>query len=570
MGQAVAIMKVQKHTGRIARKGKRNKRSTLTPADNSVFKAVSLSHSESQVSVNALMVAVVLGLYSWLIYLTSSGEIWWWADVINNVRIFALDDAYRFFIIKGAWTSPDLYNWSYVLPVPLVMDGLFASLSRGSLVFVRLCHAMVMIAGFILLYKTSIAVGVNRIGALLGIAVLAFMPLFVFVSISMYGESWLAIAVSLMLYGLATGRRWVFIVATAITPLIRPEGIYFVAPAAVWLLLRRDFKGFFVLILPGLVYAAWLLLSLDRIEDYVVWRREMRYLLSVMMDFELSTMREPLGFFKTYSLLWLLPAGAAFVIENRLRALWPVWVGGLLWVLFLSVSTWLKVAEYEERYLVSVLPIVTVAWSVFICWAYYRMRDYLNRRNARLVVMAGFALIIGEHLLQMMPLKEYVKEVFREGGPSYAFADGFLRSKEGHASNRNATADLVHFLCNETVRSSIDTVLVSSKGAEVFYVLDPKKLSRHITTAYMPSGRIADELMGEGQSIFAMHPGGRQYAHYQLGQPDLSAEHLALYIGTLPSRFKPGWVFGQFRVYLVTYKANATMNAGATDPVTAQ
>jgi len=559
-------MKVQKDTRRTTRKTQKNKLSTTSLADDAAPKSAPLSPSESQVAANALMVAVALSLYSWLIYLTSSGEVWWWVDVINNVRIFALDDAYRFFIIKGAWTSPDLYNWSYVLPVPLVMDGLLASLSGGSLVFVRLCHAMVMIAGFILLYKTSIELGVNRAGALLGIAVLAFMPLFVFVSISLYGESWLAIAVSLMLYGLATGRRWVFIVATAITPLIRPEGIYFVAPAAVYLLLKRDFKGLFVLILPGLVYAAWLLLSLDRIEDYVVWRREMRYLLSVMMDFELSTMREPLGFLKTYSLLWLLPAFAAFVIDNRLRALWPVWVGGLLWGLFLSVSTWLKAAEYEERYLVSVLPIIAVAWSVFIGWAYCKIRHYISGRTAGLVVMAGFALIIGEHLMQMTPLKEYVKERFSDGGPSYAFADGFLRLKEGHASNRNATADLVHFLCNETVRTSIDTVLVSSKGAEVFYALDPKKLSRHITTAYMPSGRIADELMGEGQSIFAMHPGGRQYAHYQLGQPDLSAEHLALYIGTLPPRFKPGWVFGQFRVYLITYKANATMNAGVTVP----
>lgn len=468
----------------------------------------------------AVLVALALALlYGWLVYLSSAGSVWWWVDVIDHVRVFGLDDAYRYFLAKGAWTDIDLYNWNYILPLPLAADGVLASVSGDSLVFLRAAHALALLASLAVVHRALLALRVEAWIALLSVLILGLVPLYFFVGISFYGEAWLAVVVSVMVFALATERRRFFLVAASLMPLVRPEGVYFLAPIAAWLALRRDVRGLALLVWPGVAYGLWLLASLDRPSDYVVWRKEMRDLLSVMMDFQLSSLRDPLGFFSTYSLLWLLPALAGLALPGRVRALWPVWAGGVLWGVFVALSTWLKIAENEQRYMVSVLPLLAVGWANSADQLY----RFAGRNGQAILGRVALGLLamtaVAGNLMQTTPLEEYLSTLVARGHVSYTLADGFLRQTEGHAANRQAAADLLHFIGNESHRTAIDTVLVASDGADVFYSLDPKQLGRHITVAYMPSGGYAATLMEAGKPIFAMFPDGRRYARYRLGLP---------------------------------------------------
>src|SRR5690554_6601311 len=218
--------------------------------------------------------------YIFLAWLSSGGENWWVIDLIDGQNVFYGDDAYRFFLTRSVWVTPDLFKYNFVLPGQLLLDGVITWLVNGEIYFARISHALVGAGTLTFLYLTGRALALEQKYIVLAIAILGFMPRFAIMNLSFYGEVWLAffLSISLLLY---VRQKWMLLAAVAAwLPLMRPEGIFFLGPLALFFLANRRFKEFFLLIAPGFVFFIYLNLSFDNLVDYHYWRIELRRILS--------------------------------------------------------------------------------------------------------------------------------------------------------------------------------------------------------------------------------------------------------------------------------------------------
>ena len=140
---------------------------------------------------------VFLGLLALLLVsvpiITSGSDSWLQIDWIDGVKLFSIDDAYRYFIAKNAFQLPSVFLWNYVLPAGLLFDATVAELSSGSLMVMRLSHAAVGILTLAVIARASLRSGCGPVLALASILIVGLMPLYVILSSSFYGEGLFAL-----------------------------------------------------------------------------------------------------------------------------------------------------------------------------------------------------------------------------------------------------------------------------------------------------------------------------------------------------------------------------------------
>lgn len=515
-------------------------------------------NAPSGTAISALLLCVFLFLYFPLSYLSSSTEYWWALDSIHSIRIFFLDDAYRYFSIRQAVHSLSVPAWSYLLPGQILFDGILIRIFDANLVLVRVAHAALAIVALRFLWVAMIRQGIGQAESLMSLLVLSLMPLFIFVMLSFYGEAWLALSVIAMLYGLSAHNYLVLSLAAGLAPLFRPEGIMYVPFVLLYLLRVRQFKCAALLVVPGFIYALHVLVSLNSLQDYVLWRFEMRKLYGrVMMDGQFLFIRDPFGYMQTYSFFWLPIAVAAAFCLPVCRGWWPVLGGGGLFLLYTTLNVILGTGEYEARYLVSVLPILAVCWAAALSWLRHIVMHRLGNLSALTVTLVVPLWVISSHVLQSDILREYVVSILTASpdGRSSLY-EHVPRARPGVVSSLEDAANVVHILTSPEVPAKIDRVLISTSSYDVFYRLDPARIRQDVIVAFSPSGEAIFNLIREGEPLFSTFPQGRQYEHLFIQPPDLHDQKLLLYFGELPMAFSPGWIFDLRKVYLLSYRKN--------------
>ena len=185
-----------------------------------------------------LIFASLSALYLLLAALVSGDGGWWIIDYVDGQNVFYGDDAYRFFLARSAWTTPELYAYNFVLPGQLVLDGAIVSLAGGDLFLSRCVHAVVGAATVAMLYLTAKRLGCSPSIAFCAVMLVALLPRYAMMSLSFYGELWLALFIVLALYFyLRAGYARMAVLASWL-PLLRPEGIFFIVP--IWIFLVRE------------------------------------------------------------------------------------------------------------------------------------------------------------------------------------------------------------------------------------------------------------------------------------------------------------------------------------------
>lgn len=489
-----------------------------------------------------------LSLYIILAWLTSAGQNWWLIDFVDGQNVFYGDDAYRFFLSRSAWINPELYTYNFVLPGALFLDGVITFLVSGDLFLARCIHAMVGSGALALIWGVGVRLGISRYALLPGVVVLGLIPRYALMSLSFYGEVWLGFFLVLSLW-LYLGRHfWLLALVAGWLPLLRPEGIFFLGPVWMAMLLKRRWKEAIVLVLPGVLYFVYLNISLPSLADYMLWRTELRRILD-----KLVLNRSKWQIIFTYSWLFFVPGllgatlvafrgGAAFVL------------GGLLWLVWLQFSVLIEVATYESRYTYVLLPLMALSWSCFFDYVCSHRAKWISLNIARVTPCVVALAIVLLHFAQM----DRIKIALHKYGVSGLFYRVVqwewdeiyeVYSPEFHVAWRTQIDRIISMLEED---QGIDKLVIYD--SVLYYGLDPYEIPDYVTVGFPSSGYMVFHLLLDGQ-VFIQHPGGRMFSYLNYGVPDFRRhEKRALCVDIMPLKNYPySWRELRYELYLFSY-----------------
>lgn len=511
----------------------------------------------------------VLLFYAALAWLVSGGEAWWLLDLMEGYNVFYGDDAYRFFLAKSAFSNPELYTYNFILPGALVLDGVLAWIFSGDLFLMRVAHGAVTTAALFCLWRTGRHLGVSPGLMLLTVLILVLHPRFSFTALSFYGEVWLGAAVCFLLW-LFVQKRLIGVAAIAgLLPLLRPEGIYIVITLAIYYSWERMWRPLALIVLPGCLYTLYLLYTLyPDISLYWQWRVDLRIILN-----RIVAPIEGQWLHKGYSFLFLLPALAGF-LHRPTRALWPILLGMLVWILYLFVLVAFGFSGYEERYAYGALPVLACLWASFFAWFLGMFKQTRPGYYAAGAVVTAVALFsIMAHVQLILPVRHAIAEHGAYQTASWLASGQLNKVFRSHdpdsLSSRKEMANMIYDLLDQD--EGIDTLVIYD--VFLYYYLDPARLPPGLVVGYPATNNVAFQLLMNGQ-VFIIHPGDRMYRYLDFGEPDFRpGERRVLYVDMMPIRGYPHtWRFDSLptSLYLFSYRASdaPSLDINAREPIT--
>ena len=513
----------------------------------------SLGHNRSAlmsaviIYMGLALLAMVAVAYVWLAKVTTLDNQWMVLDMLEAIKLFGVDDAYRFYIAKAAGVQPGIFSWNYALPVGVVLDNLTATLFGNNLFLMRCFHIFPAFMTLWFVYQTGEKLGVSRGVNVFSLLVLACMPLYALVFLSFYGESWLAFFFSATMCAFAFKRFLLCAAIASLLPLIRAEGFFLIIFLALFFLKERQWKCFIVLGLPGGFYFLWLLYSLDSLADYFTWRLTLRKAMNVEF-YEAYFVNNT---FSSFNLMWIGPALLVFWF-TRFRRLWPIWGGAMVWLTWLSVTLAQKYTYYEARYLLSILPVISVAFAYALTALGKTAVFSKTRTGLNFLIGVLIFLIISEHFFQVDALRaKYAGgERWPVNGPR-PIVNKFWRFSQEEMQAPKETARVLYGLL---ARYPLVDALVINKS-DIFYYLDPRRIPPGVTVSFSNDRDYMALIYFKGY-FFTMHPGGKQYSIYRFRTWADKNKRAALYVGQLRCKgCVPVYKFNeQYQVYLFWYE----------------
>ena len=498
----------------------------------------------------ALLACVVI--YFLLAWKASAAETRWQLDVIDGITVFYGDDAYRYFLARSAWIDPDIALQGFVLPAALFLDGVLATLVDNSLLLMRSAHAVISLFSIWLLYLAGRQLKVPAAIMLPSSLILALMPFYGYVSLSFYGEFWLAAAVSIALWAMLSRRIGLFVCLISVMPLLRQEGIYFLIMGTVFLAIERKRWPFLMAYIPGGVYFLVLLFSENGLQGSFYWRAELRQFLN-MIEFS----NNPLAMLNTYNNIWLF-GGAVGLLLKPARPVWPFSVAACLWLSVVFFVVYFKLGDYEPRYTVPALPLIALGWGVLLAWLGTKLKGVISERILTPALIGLCAFVLLENLLQLHAVNQVVA-YYRSHSELPDFRDAsvqdvlFLPRKPEEVEDAVFMADFAAHLVQENPR--INALVVSD--VFLFYFLDAESLGADVNVAFSATyWPFSKRLLGD--ELMAVFPGGRHYGYFSLKPPAADSTDLLLYadfIGT--PEHDVGWVRGRHQLHVFEYKLSA-------------
>lgn len=501
-----------------------------------------------------LLAAVALFIfYAVLSYLSRGNNAWWYIDFVAEGNVLWGDDAYRYFIARSAWINSDVYWFNFTLPVAVAADGILTTLASGQLLYARWLKSALTVVSVFLVYQTCIRLQLSKHASVISATLLALMPLYFFVSISFFGESWLAVLISAALYFHVGRKENIAAALVSLMPLVRPEGIFFVAAYSVFAAARRSWLTAVLPLVAGGIYFFMIILIGPGLEAYSGWRFEMMKIYEGAQNWyggPLSRLS------KVFFLPWLALALFGLCLRHA-SIMRPFLLAGLAVIAMIVGSVVLKTANFEPRYLAPIMPILAVGFAL----AMDRARVYLlSRRQEKLAI--GFVIAISVSTLVAQFFSVYVFDHIRQ----YYIDNGELPrevlaqpSSMGTYFKGLSGAEIDSYrefagVVTEMMQANpgIKTLVVSN--FLVFYFLDPEKIPSDVRVVFAIFGRgRLDSIVGQDKTAgyFASEP---FYGEFALSPP-VSEKNLLLYLDRIPAGDYPyHWRVGDNDIFLFNGK----------------
>ncbi len=492
-------------------------------------------------------VLLLTGLYLYLSQQVCRPDLHWAGDWVDSLPILNMDDAYRYFLSRQAWTQPALYLWNYVLPGNLLIDGLLGWATHYNLCGLRALHALLGITGLYGLYRSMRLLEIAPGIALAALWLLGLMPLFVFVSVSFLGELLLFFCNSWLLVLHLQQQHRARAACAAFLPFVRPDALLIIIPFVFLDLRQKNYKNLMITLTPGLLYFIFLLLHLRHPSDYWTWRILLR---QHMSHFDFSPRYQFSQFLSNFSPFWVLP-GLAGLWTLRLRRHVELWLGAVLSSAWFLLTVSLHASFYEDRYFVILLPALLLGWASLMhsLWTATWMQQTRKALTATLIAYVLY--LIAYHSLQLDPLRyQWAPEGRWPVAGVGPVATQFLWVDQADLRAIRWQADFI----TQAVHKIPGITYLLINDTDVLYFLDPDQLppSLHVGLTPVNAGMALHSLNGELLTLFPQAP---YYQYMTLFTPDPAVTTYALFVGNLEcSVCRPLFHAGRHQVYITNYR----------------
>lgn len=464
-----------------------------------------------------------------LAWLVSGPKAWWILDFINGTNVFYGDDAYRFYLANSAWADVSLYEYNFILPVSLFLEGVVTFVAGNDLLASRIIHGFLGAVELVLLWAIGNRLKIKKVYLFLSLILLLLFPRYAFTTISFYGEFWLGLllTVACWFYVKKNYKSCIFVIA--LLPLVRPEGIFFWCVSVIFLLYKRKFIYVASSVLPGLLYLIFLFFRLDHIKYYTYWRLELVQILQ-----KIPFNHGEWEILKVSSFIYLFFVALGF-FNKKIKDICLFFVGAIIWIVYLQFSVLVGSAKFEERYLYSVFPLLTIAWAAGLDMigeqAFSRRFSWLKISILPIFVYTFFLNITTLDSIKISTGKIGYVATFKNiltGGKGGVFVK---HDAESMLSRKIIVNDIYDKLSEN---KKIDKIIVGDPF--LFYFLDPRKIPTKVTVGYPAAPYMIFSLLTDGE-LFIQHSRNKKYSYISLFVPQESFfERRLLYIDLIPNR----------------------------------
>lgn len=506
----------------------------------------------------SLCVAIVLvALYVCVAWLARGEAGWWYIDFVAGGNVYWGDDAYRYFLARTAWLNPEIYWFNFVLPAAISLDGVLTSLAGGDLFMSRALKAVPLTASLFLVYHAALQLGVKRRWALLSALLLALTPIYVFVSLSFYGESWLVFFISLALYFLSAGRLNASAWVIGLMPLIRIESMGLLGGFVLLAMLRKDWRALLTVFVPGFIYFLLVIIWGPGISVFLGWRFELMQVYVAIGAWYGGSLSQ---IFDVLFWPWLLAAAMGLCLKSA-RPVFPAAIGAAIIVTQMAVSVLLERGSFEARFLLAAFPLMAVGLALLL----QRVEELCGtkaRRDWYQALVAGFAFtVLSSHLLSFHVFKELKDFVaaYRELPATVREAPFSMRTYFKQASVERIDgyreyADVAMRMMEEN--PEVETLVVSDPNA--LYFLDPKRIPGHVNVVFPLFGWPTLDPVLDGSVTVGYFPHPPFSGYFALDYPK-NGDSLLLYMDDMRLNGYPfHWEVQGNHIYLFSATQRAT------------
>lgn len=500
--------------------------------------------------VSGVILLVLFTSYALLAYAARGGNSWWYIDIVSGSNVLWGDDAYRYFLAGMAFSSWEIYFFSFTLPLALLVDGAWAALIDDQF-GIRVIKAAGLAVSALLLYHACRRY-VSSGYALLSVLVVYTLPLYIFVGISFYGESWFVFVFSVAIFLWVKDRVYWSVFVISLLPLFRVEGVYVVLAISVLSFFRKDLRMLLMANLAGGLYFFAIVFLGPGLAEFLAWRvpsEEVYASTGVWYGFRLEQLS------KTLNPVMFLAALAGCLRQRNLS--WMI-AAALLIVSFFFILAYLEKINLEPRYLVMAMPPLAVGVAVFSGWVKEWRVHWFFSPIVGLLLPVFFVFCFSFNIKSVHFVSE-VLDYFQESGKlpesirksPFSMSTYFNRMGEDEISDYKALADAIHDALEQ--HPEIKTVIISH--FLVYTFLDPDRFPDDVTPVFALFGRgRLDPIMGSSLSAgyFHVHP---YFSYFSLSYPN-HGDELILYVDFLPLEDYPlRWMIGDYHFAIVAGEA---------------
>lgn len=495
--------------------------------------------------VSILLLLSVFGcVYAVFAWHSQPGDVLWVFDVIEGLHQHAIDDAYRYFETRALWHNPDVWSWAYLLPVDAVFKAALHALTGSDIFLMRMGHVLVNLVGVYFLYRSCLILGVRPVVAWLASGALMIMPLFMIVSMSFYGESLLTAMAAAAMYLHLAGHRRLFCVTASLMPLVQLQGLYLISGYFLSFFLRREWRLFFLLAVPGFIYFLNVMYVHGGVFEFLSFTQLHKLYPALPVPIQ---ERGWSGVIETLNPVFLLVVTLGGYVAGR--RLWPTLAGTTFWLAQVAtVMTYLN--GYEPRYLLPCLPPLFAAYAVGIDRIWSGLRSRLGPHWSGLSACAILACITAENLGQSDPIRAiYLGERRWPVGEPHTAVRHFVKVRSYNSRfGEDAARRIEYYLTHNQ-----DVKLLVVNQHNLFYYLNRRNMPHDVRVVYTPFPPLLATPAFEG-AFHAVSPDHPQAAFYRFSRIPGDGER-AIFVGDFsPFGWEPSYTNRNFAIYETFYE----------------
>ncbi len=236
------------------------------------------------------------------------------AGKIDRYILYNIDDIFRYCFIKASLQNPLIFLHPHIKPLSVIISSFFCRLLPWGMISVRIMNSLFSTASLFVFYNLMGKLKVEKPLRVLGIFIIVTVPLYFLISISTLSEMMFCFFLIFSIFLFYSGRYLFSTITISLLPIVRQEGLLFLAIWFIFLLIKNRIKYAFLLFIPAFSWAVLNYFILGHLPFFTFM-----YVTSISKDIPVQLLPAAIKFLFTlgYPALFLFLLGLIISLRKR-------------------------------------------------------------------------------------------------------------------------------------------------------------------------------------------------------------------------------------------------------------